>query len=674
MSSDFSPEFKSELLDDFYAECDEHLSNARAQLSQLEKAAHEARDDDAALQSLYRSVHSFKGVCAIMGLPSAEALAHAAEEVLRGPTRRATSLTPPGIDGLARAVHRLEQIVTAHRLKSAEPQVTDVLEALGALSAPHASISPKPVETAEASTREPPASAPRSPTASPENSADPRTWHALFSPSPQLDQRGVNLNTVRSRLSALGEILAAVPLIGTGGSMTFDFTVAFREPPADPAAWVADGVVLRPAGATEAAEATPVAPTVPATGASHLFIAPSHIVRVDLSRLDDLMRITGEMVIHRSRLEERIARLAGDQSSLLEVNQGFGRSLRELRDAIARVRLVSVAEIFTRMPFVVRDLARETRKQVQLRLEGQETEIDKYLVERLKEPLLHLVRNAVSHGVESPDERTAAGKPAEATIRLHASVSGHSVMIRIQDDGRGIDRPRVLARAATLGIETSDAATDAELLEILCQPGFSTRDEADRSSGRGVGMAVVQNTVHDLGGSLMLATEAGRSTQFTLRLPLTLSIAETFLVSAGDQTCAVPTGFVEEVVPFAEAGVRTIQQAEVISYRDGILPLIRLRQLFRAEHSTTGRQSLLVLSTDRGLCGLVVDRIHGQREVVIRAMQDPLLQVPGVSGATELGDGRPVLILDPVALTSGAVRPRSESGHRPPARRAALAS
>jgi two-component system chemotaxis sensor kinase CheA len=320
---------------------------------------------------------------------------------------------------------------------------------------------------------------------------------------------------------------------------------------------------------------------------------------------------------------------------------------------------VPIAEIFSRLPFVVRDLARETEKKVQIAIEGQNTEIDKYVVERLKEPLLHLVRNAVSHGIETPAERARAGKPAEATLLLRASTSGQSVVIEVRDDGRGVDAGKVAARAADLGIGMSPTPSDAEVLGVISRPGFSTRVEADRAAGRGVGMAVVHRTVRELSGSLSLESERGQWTRFTLRLPLTLSIAETFLVSAADQICAVPQAFVEEVMQFSEADVRAIDGMEVISYRDGILPLIRLRRMFGAEPFSSAQLPLLVLGSERGLCGLVVDRIHGQREVVVRAMNDPLLQVHGVSGATELGDGRPVLILDAVALSSGAVRPRS---------------
>jgi two-component system, chemotaxis family, sensor kinase CheA len=650
MSPDFSPELQAELLDDFYTECDELLGNIRAQLNRLEEALRKSESNPGALESLYRNAHSFKGNSAIIGLRTAEQLAHAAEDVLRGLSRGEASLTTAGLDLLGSATQRLEQIVTAHRLHQPLPDVTDLVAQLESYVAHQKPGAPASSPTAPGVASTLPEAAEQVEAAQARHLLP---WRATFSPTPALDQRGVNLSSVRARLSALGEIVSAAPSILPGGKMSFEFTVALRDTPADLAAFEADGIVLQPTAPA------PEAPAAPASAApSSMFIAPSHIVRVDLSRLDELMRMVGEMVIHRSRLEERIAHVKGDRTALQEVNLALGRTLRELREGITRIRLVPVAEIFTRLPFVVRDLARDLGKQVRLVLEGQDTEIDKYLVERLKEPLLHLVRNALSHGVETPAERVAAGKPAEATLLLRASTSGQSVVIEIRDDGRGVDARAVAARAARAGIPLSDTPTAAELLAVLCRPGFSTREEADLAAGRGVGMAVVHNTVRELGGSLSLESEPGAWTRFSLRLPLTLSIAETFLVSAAGQTCAVPQGFVEEVLQFSEASVRTIQDAEVISYRGGVLPLVRLRRLFGAESSGAAQPPLLVLSSERGLCGLVVDRIHGQREVVVRAMHDPLIQVPGVSGATELGDGRPVLILDAVALSSGAVRPR----------------
>jgi two-component system chemotaxis sensor kinase CheA len=386
------------------------------------------------------------------------------------------------------------------------------------------------------------------------------------------------------------------------------------------------------------------------------------VVRVDLSRLDELMRITGEMVIHRARLEDQINRLAArnvnaDVRSLLEVNGAIGRDLRELRESIMRVRLVPIAEIFARMPFVVRDLARETGKKVQLSFSGQQTEIDKYVVERLKDPLLHLVRNSISHGIETPGERMASGKSAQATLFLRASTIGDTVLIELGDDGRGIDVEKVIRQAAALGLSLPSTVTSNDVLNLICTPGFSTREEADRGAGRGVGMSVVQNAIRELGGTLSLETERNKGVRFSMRLPLTLAIADVFVLSARDQTCAVPQSFVQEIIQMSNDQVRRINHTEVIPYRQGILPLVSLRSMFGFENSVATTLPVLVLNSERGQAGLVVDRIHGQREVVVRALGDPLIQSRGIAGATELGDGRPVLILDGAALTSGVSRP-----------------
>lgn len=631
--SDSPPELDRELLDDFHAECDELFGQIRVHLTGLEAAPADATPS---LEGLYRAVHSFKGICGIVGLGVAERLAHAAEDVIRRLARARSAPPSPALELLARTLDRLERIVAAHRLGQTSPAVDDLLAPLAACRADAASAAPSPAVPEPAGVR----------------------WRAHFRPTPALDARGVNIGSIRQRLASLGAIEKAEPRIHPGGAISFEFFVRLPGPPpplADLGAWRADGVELAPEPPPPAAPAK-FAPAEPA-----LSIAPSHIVRVDIGRLDDLMRIMGEMVIQRSRLEERIARLEGERAGVEEVGLAISRSLRSLRAAITRVRMVPVAEIFTRMPFAVRDLAQDQGKNVRLVLHGQDTEVDKYLVERLKEPLLHLVRNAVGHGVETPAERAAAGKPAQATLALRATGTGHAFLLEVEDDGRGVDAAAVLARARALGLPAPAEPTEAELLALLCQPGFSTRDEADRVSGRGVGMSAVHATLRELGGVLTLRTEAGRFTRFTLRLPLTLSIIDTFIVSVGSQTCAVPRALVEEIVQFEETEVRSVKRTEVVPYRDGVLPIYRLDRFLRVPAAARARVPALVLASERGLAGLVVDRVHAHREVVVRPMTDPLLRVPGIAGATELGDGRPVLILDPSELTRGAARPRDAS-------------
>lgn len=682
MNSDFSPELQAELLDDFYAECDEHLTNMREQLTALDRSVASCSYDPVSIESLYRSLHSFKGISAMVALRPAEELAHSAEAFVRRLSRREHPLDQDGLQVLIHTTQRLEQVVSAHRLRQALPDTSAALSQLAALNA-----NPDSAASGQAATLSSPSASsvfpptPAAPAISSPRSSHP-VWRCRFRPSKELDQRGVNLNVVRSRLTELGEIVQATPIIGTGGSMSFEFLVALRKPIENPSAWESDGVQFEPAEPVP----SPAAATAPAVEdpesappSTHLFVAPSHIVRVDLSRLDDLMRIAGELVIHRSRLDERLHRTVGspanDRSGLHEVNLSLARSMRDLRQAISRVRLVPVGEIFTRMPFVVRELIQETGKQAQLVVEGQQTEIDKYLVERLKEPLLHLVRNAFAHGVESTEQRLASGKPAVATILLRATAVGQSVIIQVRDDGAGIDAAAVARRAASVGLTVPATLEAAELLEVLCTPGFSTRDQADHSAGRGVGMAVVQTTVRELGGALTLETEKGQWTRFTLRLPLTLSIIEAFIVGAGAQICAVPQSLTLEIIQISTTQIRTVNQVEVASYRDGVLPLVRLATLFGGASSTTENLTVIVLDSDRGQVGLVVDRVAGLREVVVRPMQDPLIRVPGISGATELGDGRPVLILDAGIVGNSAVRPRTATSSQPhPAPLRSLAS
>jgi len=332
----------------------------------------------------------------------------------------------------------------------------------------------------------------------------------------------------------------------------------------------------------------------------------------------------------------------------------MGRQLRDLREGVMRVRMVQIGEIFERMRFVVRDLAREGGKHVVLDVLGRETEIDKFLVERMMDPLLHLVRNAVSHGLEPPDERQAQGKPPEARLTLQAMTTGENVVIEIADDGRGIDQARVRERAKARGLLDSDNALDNDaLLHLICLPSFSTRIEADRESGRGVGMDVVKRAVEALSGTLSLSTEKGKGTRFRMELPLTLAIADALIVAVSGQTYAVPQTIVREVIEVEPSAVRALERNEIIAYRDGALPLLRLEKVFNLEkagNSHNGSFHVFVTGAGGNALGFAVDKILGHREIVVRGISDPLAQVPGIAGATDLGDERVVLILDVPAL------------------------
>jgi two-component system chemotaxis sensor kinase CheA len=329
----------------------------------------------------------------------------------------------------------------------------------------------------------------------------------------------------------------------------------------------------------------------------------------------------------------------------------MGRQLRDLRESVMRVRMVQIGEIFERMTFVVRDLARESGKKIVVQLSGGETEIDKFLVERMMDPLMHLVRNAVSHGLETVAAREAQGKRSEGLLSLSAMTAGERIVIKIADDGRGIDRNVVLARARARGLGHAGAELDDEaLLELICTPGFSTRDEADRESGRGVGMDVVKKATEELGGRVSLATKLGHGTTFTIELPLTLAVAEALIVSVNGQRFAVPQSGVREVLEVESASTKVLENNEIILYRGKVLPLLRLARVFEMNHERGDKFHVLVIGDEINAVGLAVDRILGQREIVVRAIKDPLAQSRGIAGATELGDQRVVLILDISAL------------------------
>lgn len=394
----------------------------------------------------------------------------------------------------------------------------------------------------------------------------------------------------------------------------------------------------------------------------------SNMVRVDLARLDDLMRMVGELVIMRARLGESLAHLSSDAATtalddLYEANDRIEHQLRTIREGVMRIRLVSVGEVFERMRFAMRDVAREANKSIRLQFSGQETQIDKLVVDRMLEPLLHLVRNSASHGIERPAERRARGKPAEGVINLRAQTAGDRIVLEVEDDGGGIDTDRVVKRASEMGLVPADAELlpDA-LLDIICTAGFSTRETADLASGRGVGMSVVRSTIRALGGELFVHSELGRGTRFTIELPLTLMITDALLMEIGDQAMAIPQVTLREIVPYEASSVTRFENNEVLSYRDRVVPLVNLAALFRLTSKPDARRHVLIVGSDTHLAGLVVDRIIGLREIVVHPLTDPLTAVPGVAGATELADGRVSLILDAGALVrrsrDGALRGR----------------
>jgi two-component system chemotaxis sensor kinase CheA len=652
-------ELIASFLDDYFAESEEHLIAVRGALLRLESAdGDDPSDTPARLEELFRSFHSLKGISAMVGVHEAERLAHELESALKALRSGDVPLTAESVLLLTDGTSALEAVIAAKRAGDPAPAVDPLADRLAAFARRTAAASAGSAEVRGSSPR------PTSP-----STAD--RWRFTFRPSAALVDRGVRVDTVQARLGSIGTVLDAAPRVTGSGGIAFEFTVMTSADPADFEVWRGDGLTWdRIAEAdAETPRATTDAPPPAATDPG--ILAPSHYVRVDLRRLDEVMQRVADLVATRGRLAEHLGRLervlpSRDARPLLEIAQALERQIRDLREDVMRVRLVRVDEIFRRMPFVARDVARESGKSVRVSLTGQDTEIDKYLVERMLDPVLHLVRNAVSHGIELPDSRLAAGKPPQGTISLTASTSGEMVCLEIADDGEGIDVAAVADQARAAGLPLPDGPLElATLLDVLAAPGFSTRRQADRASGRGIGMAVVKATVEELGGTLRVSTEPGRGTQFTIALPVTLAITDALITVASGHTFAVPQSSVQEVLEIEEGAVRRIEPGEIVPYRQQSLPLLRLSTLLGLGDGRPERFHAFVVGTGQQAVALGVDRITGQREIVVRALEDALLKVNGISGATELGDGRVVLILDVLALARIARR-RSQPPRVPP--------
>jgi two-component system chemotaxis sensor kinase CheA len=644
-----SENLRSDDLDDYVAECDEHLAEARRHLFDLEVASHFASADRELLDALFRAFHSVKGLSGMVEARAAEEAAHRLEAYLGAIRKGDAPLTEHGVNALIEGVGFIEGAVAAFRASEQPPDAAPLTALFDALvpSLSSAAESSSAPEAAIESTSVGVLSADKQAKLTAALLRGERPWRVTFTPTPTLAARGVNINAVRRRLQEVGDIVTAEPAPMAGG-VRFRFLLTV---PAGTSfeGWAEDGMEVESVQPPPGQSVSP-APSRPLAG-----IAPANLVRVDLGRLDDLMRTVGELVLSRARLEDGLARVAGrlpprERRELEETAQSIERQLRDLREAVMRVRMIPVRDLFARMRFVVRDLTRETGKEVELVVSGEETEIDKFVVERMADPLLHLVRNAISHGLEPAAERVAAGKLPRGRLTLRAAAAGGMVVLEVQDDGRGVRADEVFARARRAGLISPDAPLDAAaVLDLLCTPGFSTRDEADRTSGRGVGMDVVRQAVEGLGGSLALDSRPGAGTRFTARLPLTLIVADVLTVTVGGQTYAVPQLGVREVLPIEAGSTILMENNELLRYRGSVIPLLRLGDLFGGAHPA--RHFVALVTGEGGAAiALAVDRAVGQREVVVRSLADPLVQVPGISGATELGDGRPILILDPDGL------------------------
>jgi two-component system chemotaxis sensor kinase CheA len=401
-----------------------------------------------------------------------------------------------------------------------------------------------------------------------------------------------------------------------------------------------------------AAPAAAPPPAAPAEGAT---------LRVPVDKIDLLLNQVGELVVTQSMLQQLGAALDPAARQQLEPVLGaLQRHARDLQDTVMAVRMVPVGTLFARFPRLVRELAAQLGKRVDLRLEGESTELDKGMVERIVDPLTHLVRNALDHGIEAPAERRTRGKPEAGRLTLAAAHEGTSVIVTVRDDGAGLSRPKLLAKARERGLATPDGMSDTQVWALIFAPGFSTAAAVTEVSGRGVGMDVVQRNVAALGGSIEIDAAEGRGMAVRVRLPLTLAILDAMLVRVADECYVLPLAAVVESFRPEDATAGRIAGQRIVRLRDAVLPVLVLQALFDvpAGPEAAGRKVLVAVEADGGRVALEVDELLGQQQVVVKNLLANCGPVPHVSAATVLGDGRVALILDVGSLVRLARRDR----------------
>ncbi len=637
----------------FLAEGREHLQELNLAVVRIE----EEPDDQETIDAIFRIAHSMKGMSATMGFAGMAALTHEMEDVFELLRRRAGGLGREAVDVLLECLDALSA-------------ATDAIEATGAEA-----IEPGPlVERLRGLVRE------RTPSqekqrhgsaAAPENLAElaggARVVHVTAVLADDVQMPAVRAYMVLSALGELGETVACSPapedvesfagtqvdawivtdadervLSAAAGNVpevaeAFAVQVTGEEGPvADPA--VAEQAIREavPAAAAGAAPARP-----PAKAAA--------TVRVDAERLDQLMHHMGELVLHRTRAEALAA--GAGVPGLTEAMQDLTRASHALQAMVMQVRMISVEAVLMRFPRLVRDLQTKLGKVVELRLVGKDTELDRTVVDALGDPLVHLVRNALDHGLEGPEERAAAGKPEAGVLEISARHAGGNVVITVRDDGRGVDPARVARKAVERGLIAEDAAAavdSARAAELLFSPGFSTAELTSDVSGRGVGMDVVRCSIRRLGGEVLLTSQAGAGTTAQIRLPLTLAIMTALLVEVGGRPFAIPLDRVERTVRLADHAVRSVAGSRMLVQSDGVLPLVDASARLNRVPAPEATHAVVVRGSSR--YALTVGRLVGQRELVTRPLP-PGIGEGDLTGAAVLSDGQIALIADCDAIT-----------------------
>lgn len=663
----------AQYLDVFLEESKEHLGNLNQQLLELEKNP----GNLAALNEIFRAAHTLKGMSSTMGYEDLADLTHHMEDVLSDLKEGLLQANSEVVDILFQCLDRAQLIIDQiENNGTADYNNQDLIRALSNIKGGHY-ITHTQGEAANAESTE--VQALSQSFSFDFNDYDLTVLREAVSKSYQIIalriavdpaslMKSVRAFMVFKVLEEDCEVLKSVPAVPDLEDGKFDDTFDIIVITKQQAAVIKDRLehiseirvalceVVDVSQLTVHQQSVEVVSETNPEIEEHSDTKRNHkvkqTVRVDIDRLDSLMNLVGELVMHKGRLEQ-----IGSSRKIVELNETIeqiDRISTDLQSVVMKVRMVPIEQVFNRFPRMVRDLAKELNKEIEFLIEGKETELDRTVIDEIGDPLIHLLRNAVDHGIESPAVRAQLGKPRLGTIILRARHEGNNVFIEVEDNGAGIQIERVKQKAVEKGVVSSKEAgemTTEQALELLFSPGFSTAENITDISGRGVGLDVVKSKIEALNGEIQVETKLGQGTKFKIKLPLTLAIIQALMVSVRDEIYAIPLSSVDETTMLSRDDIKLIQGQEVIVLRGNVLPLYRLDSLLEVpgEKQSDDLYVVVVCKGDKQV-GLVVDALIGQQEIVIKSLGKFLAGIPGIAGAIVAGDGNVRLILDIATL------------------------
>ena len=630
-----------EILEDFLVEAFELIEQIDHDLIELE-----ARPDDLELlNSIFRVAHTVKGSSSFLNFDVLTKLTHKMEDVLNKARHGELQITPDIMDVVLESVDKMKTLLNCIRDNGNDTAIGMDIEPICArLAAVADGTAVQNSPTPEQSTPQaaaPEQAAPSEPAQTAPAQAAPEQAAPSMANQPEIDVNSLSDAEVEAEIERLLKIRKA------------EDTARRAQKAQNPAPAPSSA----PKPAPKPATPPPAAKKVPAAGGANSPAAMEQTIRVEVKRLDQLMNLSGELVLSKNRLltiyDELQERYDGEQflDKLNQVANSLSIITTDIQLAVMKTRMQPVSKVFSKFPRIVRDLSRELGKQIELEISGEETELDKSIIEEIGDPIMHMIRNSCDHGVEDPAARVAAGKSEKGVVQLKAYNEGNHIIIEIADDGKGMDPDMLKVKCIEKNLITekeADQMSDKEAFALIFKPGFSTAQKVTSVSGRGVGMDVVKTNIEKLNGIIEIDSEPGKGSVFKLKIPLTLAIMQSLLVGAQEEYYAIPLASVMETIRVPIESIYTIEGKNVLRLRDEVISLVRLADVFNVKQvfESDSQAYVVIIGVAEAKLGVIIDTLVGQEEIVIKSMGDYLQNIPGIAGATIRGDGRVTLIVD----------------------------